>query len=118
MHPTVAFHLRALVFAGTHFVICALLGAVLLAAAVADVLTTASEAPPPLWFGALNWFLLILNPPMAGFFGLRQDTHPGHLPLLLFAEAWSLTLGYLVSLAWQAVSKRIVRKHENVARMF
>jgi hypothetical protein len=115
MGPIAPLHLRALVFAGTHLVFSALLGAALLALTVADVLMTASEAPPPGWLGALYLLLSILNAPMAGFFGLWQDPHPFHLPLLLLATAWSLTLGYLISLAWLGVSKAVTTRHENPA---
>ncbi len=89
-----------------------------MAVTLADVLTTASEAPPPGWLGALYLLLSILNAPMAGFFGLWQDTHPFHLPLLLSAAAWSLALGYVISLAWQAASKAIAARHPYEATMF
>ncbi len=118
MRSTAIFHCRALVGAGTHFLLCALLGASVWALTVADVLTSATEAPPPWWLSGLDWLLLILNAPMAGFFGLWQDHPPAHLPLLLMAFACSLVLGYSISLVWQFADRIIAKRRLNEAGVF
>src|SRR5208283_5852088 len=107
MHSTGIYHVRALACAGTHFVFCALLGASIWALTVADVLTTSAEGPPPWWLNGLHWLLSILNVPMAGIFGLCQNTPPAHLLILLMPFAWSLVQGYSISLVWQWADKII-----------
>jgi len=111
MRDTSVLHVRALLGAGVHFVFCAFLGGMVLGLTVADVITTSSEAPPPWWLSAMHRFLVILNAPMAGFFGLWQDTRPMRLPLLLLAEGWSVVLGYLIALAWWWAEKVTGRRH-------
>ena len=117
MRSTTIFHCRALAGAGIHFLLSALLGASVWALTVADALTTASEAPPPWWLSGPEWLFLMLNAPMAGFFGLWQDTPSAHLPLLLMAFACSLVLGYSISFVWRCADRMIATRHLNEPRV-
>ncbi len=105
------FHLRALVGASVHFVLSVAVGAAVLLLVVADVMATPVESDPPWWLTLMHWSLEILNAPMAGFFGLWDNTRIFQLPLLGLAAGWSLLLGYAVSLAWRGVERTIQARH-------
>jgi hypothetical protein len=113
--PTSVPHLRALGTAGVHFLFSAVLGVTVLFFVMADALATPVEGPPPWWLALMDRLLLAVNAPMAGLFGLWDDTHMLRLPLLLLAAAWSLAVGYAVSLIWQRVES-LTRLHAKASR--
>ena len=104
MNAALTLHIRALVGASVHFVLSFALGAAVLFLTVVDVMTTPVESDP-WWLTLMDWSLNILNAPMGGFFGFWDNTRLMQLPLLGLAAAWSLLLGYTISLAWRRLEK-------------
>jgi len=111
MRTASIFHLRALITASIHVLFSAALGAAVLFLAVVDVLASPAEGGPPWWLTVMHRFAAILNAPMAGFFGLWDNTRTMRLLLLLLAAAWSLVLGYAVSFVWQRAENIIDAKY-------
>ena len=110
MSTTTIFHLRALVCASVHFVLCALLGVTVLALAMVDMMTTSSELPPPWWITAGQWLLTILSAPAAVFFGFWDDVHWAHSVSLALALAWSVFLGYSISFVCHIARKSMIKR--------
>jgi hypothetical protein len=105
MTSRTAFHFRAFLISSFHFLLSAGFGAILVFLAVTDVLANPAEGAAPLWLTICFWTLKILNPPMTSFFGLSDGSQMMHLPALFLAGAWSLLVGYIVSLIWHRVER-------------